>query len=66
MKVLRYCDTSHRAYNHAVKRLLRLVTLDVEAKVGKDVMKAGRGILDSDNLAIEGFLDNMTSAAKVE
>jgi RHS repeat-associated protein len=57
-----YYDAAHRAYNEAVQDLLKLRTEEGEADVAKEVMRAGQRILDSDNPAIKGFLDNMTTA----
>jgi RHS repeat-associated protein len=57
-----YYDAAHREYSKAIEKLLKLDTPEGQADVANDVMRAGQKILDSDNPAIKGFLDNMTTA----
>jgi hypothetical protein len=58
-----YYDTAHRSYNEAVKRLLKLDTAEGKQQLvdeGLDGAKsAAKQILDSNNPAIKGYLDNI-------
>jgi RHS repeat-associated protein len=54
-----YYDAAHRAYNEAVRDILKLNTEEGQAEVAEDVIKAGQKVLDSDNPAIKGFLNDM-------
>jgi RHS repeat-associated protein len=60
-----YYDAAHRAYNDAVEDLLDLGTPEGQQKLAEGGLRAarqaGQEILNSDNPAIKGFLDNMTT-----
>lgn len=57
-----YYDAAHREYNEAVRDLLKLNTEEGQEELARDALKAGQKLLDSDNPAIKGFLDNMKTA----
>jgi hypothetical protein len=58
-----YFDEAHRAYNKAVEKLLKLDTAEGQQELvdqGLDGAKeAAKRVLDSNDPAIRGFLDNM-------
>jgi hypothetical protein len=55
-------NAAHRAYNEAVRDVLKLTSEEGQEEVARDVVKSARQILDSENPAIKGFLDNMPTA----
>ena len=57
-----FFDKAHRLYNKEVEDLLELDTEEGKEEVARDVIKAAQKILDSDNPAIKGFLDNMSTS----